>query len=304
MTGKRIVIGGSSGLIGSALVGALRDRGDSIVRLVREATEGGFDGETVVWGPRTGSLDPKVLEGADAVVVLNGVPIGEKRWNDERKALLRSSRIDAVGTVAKTMAGMSEPPPVLVAASAMGIYGDRGDDLLPETEPPGGGFFAELCAAWEGASRPARAAGIRVVNTRTGLVLSGRGGTLEPMVPLFRLGIGGRIGDGKQWWSWISEEDAVRAFLHCLDTEISGPVNIVSPNPVTNAEFTKALGSALHRPTILPIPRLGLNVRLGSELAEAVGYVSHRLVPEALESSGFSWNHPTIAEGLEAALSS
>ncbi|MCZ7532277.1 MAG: TIGR01777 family oxidoreductase [Acidimicrobiia bacterium] len=302
MTTKRVVITGASGLIGSGLVTALRERGDAVVTLVRSSPDGGLPPDTHVWGPRTGSLEPSVLRGADAVVVLNGVPIGDKRWNEERKALLLSSRVEAVGTVARTMAKMDDPPPVLVTASAMGIYGDRGDDVLTESEPVGKGFFAELCAAWEAASRPAKTAGIRVVNTRTSLVLSNRGGTLAPMIPLFKLGVGGRIGDGKQWWSWISDEDCIRAFLHVIDNEISGPVNVASPNPVTNREFTKGLGSALRRPTFLPTPRIALNIRLGSELADAVAYVSHRLEPGVLRGSGFTFNHPTIDSALEAAL--
>lgn len=303
MTTKRIVVAGASGLIGSGLVISLRERGDTVVTLVRSMPEGGLPPDTQVWGPRTGSLEPSVLDGANAVVVLNGVPIGEKRWNEERKTLLLSSRVEPVGTVARVMAKMDNPPPVLVTASAMGFYGDRGDDILDESEPVGDGFFAELCAAWEGASRPAKAAGIRVVNMRTSLVLSGRGGALAPMTPLFKLGIGGRIGDGKQWWSWILDEDCIRAFLHVIDNEVSGPVNVASPNPVTNAGFTKALGSALHRPTFLPTPRIGLNIRLGSELAEAIGYVSHRLDPAALQASGFTYTHSTIDTALEAALS-
>lgn len=296
---RRIVIAGASGLIGTAVAEALEARGDTVIRLVREASSS-RDGSDIAWDPKTGILDPDALRGADAVIVLNGVPIGEKRWNDERKALILSSRIDAVGTVAHLMATMDSPPPALVSASAMGIYGDRGDDILNESEPPGEGYFAEVCAAWEQAAEPARQAGIRVVTSRTGLVLSARGGALAPMRPLFKLGLGGRIGDGKQWWSWISEVDVVRAFLHCIDTEVRGPVNVASPHPVTNAEFTKALGKALHRPTILPTPRLGLNIRLGAELAEAVGYVSHRLQPAALLASGFTFTHQTIEEALAA----
>ncbi len=302
MTTKKIVVAGASGLIGSALVASLRERGDTVVTLVRSTSDSGLPPDTQVWGPRTGSLESSILHGADAVVVLNGVPIGDKRWNEERRALLLSSRVEAVGTVARTMSKMDDAPPVLVTASAMGFYGDRGDDVLDESEPVGDGFFAELCAAWEGASRPAKVAGIRVVNMRTSLVLSGRGGTLAPMTPLFKLGIGGRIGDGKQWWSWISDEDCIRAFIHVIDHDVSGPVNVASPNPLTNAEFTKALGSVLHRPTFLPTPRIGLNIRLGSELAEAIGYVSHRLEPAALRASGFTYKHPAIEPALAAAL--
>jgi uncharacterized protein (TIGR01777 family) len=197
---------------------------------------------------------------------------------------------------------MEKPPPVLVASSAVGIYGDRGDELLDESSSAGEGFFADVCVAWEQATRPAMDAGVRVVNARTGIVLSARGGALEPMVPPFRLGLGGRIGDGKQWWSWISDDDCIAAFLHCLDTEISGPVNVTAPNPVTNAKFTKALGEALHRPTIIPIPKVALNVRLGGELAEAVGYVSHRAQPKALLDTGFAFQHATVGAALAAAL--
>jgi hypothetical protein len=302
MTQKRIVIAGGSGLIGTALADALLARGDTVVTLVRSAPDGGTGPDTFVWGPRTGSLQPAALEGADAVVVLSGVPIAGKRWTDERKALILSSRTDSVGTVAKTMAAMDNPPPVLLASSAIGFYGERGDDVLTEDEPSGVGFFSDVCSAWEGASRPAKAAGVRVVNMRTGIVLSGKGGALEPLLPLFKLGIGGRIGDGKQWWSWVSEEDCVRAFMHCIDGDVRGPVNIVSPNPVTNAGFTKALGKAVHRPTFLPTPKLGLTIRLGSELAEAVGYVSHRVDPAVLRASGFEFTHETIDTALQAAL--
>ena len=302
MTQKRIVIAGGSGLIGSALAEALRARGDTVVSLVRSAPETGKQADTFVWGPRTGGLDPAALEGADAVVVLSGVPIAGKRWTEERKALILSSRTDSVGTVARTMAAMDNPPPVLLASSAIGFYGERGDDVLTEDEPSGVGFFADVCSAWEGAARPAKAAGVRVVNMRTGIVMSGNGGALDPMLPLFKLGIGGRIGNGKQWWSWVSEEDCVRAFLHCIGEDIRGPVNVVSPNPVTNAQFTKALGKAVHRPTLLPTPKFGLTLRLGSELAEAVGYVSHRVEPAVLKKSGFTFTHETIDTALKAAL--
>jgi uncharacterized protein (TIGR01777 family) len=302
MTGKRVVVAGASGLIGSGLCASLAARGDDVVQLVRAGSEADTSASVLEWNPRSGRLDLATLEGADAVVVLNGVPIGEKRWSDERKKLILTSRTDAVGTVARTIATMAESPPVLVAASAIGFYGDRGDELLDESSSRGTGFFSDVCTAWEQAARPASDAEVRVVNVRTGIVLSRRGGALKPMTPLFKFGIGGRIGDGRQWWSWVSDDDCVAAFEHCIDTEVSGPVNIVSPNPVTNSEFTKALGAALHRPTVLPVPRLALNVKLGSELAEAIGYVSHRVKPTALLESGFEFRHETIGEALSAAL--
>ncbi|MEZ5176313.1 MAG: TIGR01777 family oxidoreductase [Acidimicrobiia bacterium] len=302
MSPKRVVVAGASGLIGSGLMEALESRGDVVDQLVRHTSRDDLPPHRFGWDPQFGRLDPAVLEGADAVVVLNGAPVGDKRWTRARKELLVSSRVEPVTTVAHTVAAMEDPPPVLVTASAMGFYGDRGDDVLPEAEPAGEGFFAKLCAAWEEASHPAMRAGVRVVNMRTSLVLSRRGGALKPMLPLFKLGLGGRIGDGKQWWSWISDQDCVRAFLHVIDTHVHGPVNVASPNPVTNAEFVKALGSALHRPTVLPTPRFALVARLGGELAESIGYVSHRLAPRVLEDSGFTFVHETVDAALAAAV--
>jgi uncharacterized protein (TIGR01777 family) len=262
------------------------------------------EGEAVSyeWNPQDGLLNPAALEGADAVVVLNGVPIGEKRWSDERKDLILTSRTDAVATVAQTMAAMDNPPPVLVTASAVGIYGDRGDEVLDESSSRGEGFFSDVCTAWEQGAHAAKDAGVRIVQTRTGIVLSGSGGALKEMITPFKFGVGGRIGDGKQWWSWISDADCTAAFQHCIDNDISGPVNVVAPNPVTNAEFTKALGEAIHRPTFLPVPKLALKAKLGGELAEAIGYVSHRVQPKALLDSGFEFQHETVDQALTAAL--
>lgn len=305
MSGKRIVIGGSTGLLGRALTSALQARGDTVVSLVRQVT---VDADTVVhpdsivWGPRTGSLDPEALRGAGAVVILNGVGIGDKRWNDERKRLLVSSRVDSVGTAAKALAVLGPDAPPLVAASAIGIYGDRGDELLDEESAHGDDFLAALCTKWEAAAEPAVEAGVRVAKMRTGIVVAKGGGALAPMLPLFKLGIGGRIGDGKQWWSWVSEEDTVAAYLAAIDGDVSGPINVVSPNPVTNGEFTKALGSVLNRPTFMPVPKIGLNIRLGSELAEAIGYASQRVKPAVLERSGFEFVHPDLDEALRAAV--
>jgi uncharacterized protein (TIGR01777 family) len=262
------------------------------------------EGESVSyeWNPQDGLLNPAALEGADVVVVLNGVPIGDKRWSDERKQLILSSRTDAVATVAQTMAAMDNPPPVLVTASAIGIYGDRGDEVLDESSSRGEGFFSDVCTSWEQAADAAKHASVRIVHARTGIVLSGRGGALKQMITPFKFGVGGRIGDGKQWWSWISDADCVEAFQHCIDNEISGPVNVVAPTPVTNAEFTRALGEAIHRPTVFPIPKFALKAKLGGELAEAIGYVSHRVEPKALVDSGFEFQHETVEEALAAAL--
>lgn len=325
VTTKRIVVAGASGLIGTALCASLTARGDEVLKLVRHSpdrsgaatafwldphtgrmvrgapADGGAEVSTH-WDPAGGMLNPSALEGADAVVVLNGVPIGGKRWSDERKRLIATSRSDAVATVAQAISAMVDPPEVLVTASAIGIYGDRGDEVLDESSTLGDGFFADVCTAWERAAQPAVDAGVRVVNARTGIVLSGRGGALKQMVMPFKFGVGGRIGDGKQWWSWISDQDCIAAFMHCIDAEVSGPVNIVSPNPVTNGTFTTALGQALHRPTVFPVPRFALNVKLGGELAEAVGYVSHRVLPRKLLDSGFEFEQRTVDEALSAAL--
>jgi uncharacterized protein len=305
VTGKRIIIGGASGMLGKALTAALEDRGDTVVPLVRQATlaeSGQAAADSIVWGPRTGSLDAEKVRGAAAVVVLNGVGIGDKRWNEERKQAIKSSRVDAVGTAARTLATLGPDGPALVAASAIGIYGDRGDEILDETSSPGDDFLAGVCTAWEAAAQPARDAGVRVANMRTGIVVAKGGGALAPMVPLFKLGIGGRIGDGSQWWSWVSEADTIGGYLAAIDGVVTGPVNLVAPNPVTNPEFTKALGSVLHRPTFIPVPKLGLKIRLGSELAEAIGYGSQRVKPVVLDAAGYEFVYPDLEGALEVAL--
>ncbi len=292
-------------MLGKALTKALEDRGDTVIRLVRQvssSTDSGVDAGAIVWGPRSASLDPETLRGADAVVVLNGVGIGDKRWNDDRKAAIQASRVDSVGTVAKALVALGPDAPALVAASAIGIYGDRGDELLDETSSHGTDFLADVCVAWERAALPAVDAGIRVANMRTGIVIAPGGGALAPMIPLFKLGIGGRIGSGSQWWSWISQVDTMAGYLWAIDSDVAGPVNLVAPNPVTNSEFTKALGSALHRPTIMPVPKLGMQVRLGSELAQAIGYASTRVDPAVLRANGFEFVYPELKEALEEAI--
>lgn len=288
---KRVVVTGSSGLIGSHLVRTLEDRGDDVVRIGRGPGEG-------TWDPAAGRLDPRLLAGADAVVNFNGVGIGDKRWTDERKALILSSRVDATSLLASTMAAMDEPPAVFVSASAIGFYGDTGDMLVDEFAPSGVDFQAEVCRAWEEAATPASHVGVRVVHPRTGIVLSNAGGALKPMAPIFKMGVGGRLASGSQWWSWIGMHDQIRALQFLIDGDLSGPVNLVAPNPVTNAEFTTAFGGVLGRPTVVPVPKLALDIRLGRELAAALGYGSVRVAPRALMDAGFQWSAPTVVEAL------
>jgi hypothetical protein len=302
----RVAIAGSSGLIGSLLVERLRARGDEVVRLVRPATQS--DG--IPWDPATGHLSAPSLEGFDAVINLAGRNIGAHRWNEEEKLLVWESRVTATRLLAETLASLDRRPSVLINASAVGYYGDRGDTVLSEADGPGQAFLAELCVAWESATAAASEAGIRVANLRSGIVLSEDGGALgrllAPLGPRwispFRWGLGGKVGSGEHWWSWISIDDEVRAILHVLDSNLSGPVNLTAPAPVTNAQFTKALGRVLHRPTFLWIPRWVVKLFLGSELADALVLQSQRALPERLLSSGFEFRHETVVDGLEAAL--
>ena len=291
---KRIVVTGGTGLIGAPLVEALRVRGDDVVVLRRDS------GRELVptWDPVHGVLDPDVFVGADAVVTLNGAAIGDKRWTAQRKAILRSSRIEPVSLVAEAMAGMVDPPGVLVAGSATGYYGDAGDRLVDEGSPQGDDFLATLCGDWESAADGAKDSGVRVVHARTGIVLSSDGGALTPLLPIFKAGLGGPIAGGTQWWSWITLTDEVAALLFLIDGDISGPVNLVAPNPVRQKEFAKTLGAALGRPAIVPAPRFAVQARLGTELAAAIGYASQRVAPAVLTEAGFRFVHPQLVEAL------
>jgi uncharacterized protein (TIGR01777 family) len=293
-----VVVSGSSGLIGSALVESLADAGHRVIRLVRRETPG----DTVRWDPDAGTIDAAGLEGADAVVHLAGENIGAKRWTDEQKRRVLESRTKSTSLLAGTLAGLERKPSVLVSASAIGYYGDRGDDVLTEREPGTTTFLGEVVAAWEQAAAPASEAGIRVVHPRSGVVLSPDGGALGAALPLFRWGLGGRFGNGRQWWSWISLPDEVRALRWVLDHDLSGPVNFTAPEPVTNADFTRALGEVLHRPAVLPIPKFGPALKLGRELAAELLYTSARVVPEKLLASGFTFQHEDIHSALRAVL--
>lgn len=289
-----IAITGSSGLVGSTLVPLLTTGGHSVTRLVRhEAGEG-----EVAWNPQAESFDASLLDGIDAIVHLAGENIAASRWNNRVKQRLRDSRVVATRRLCEGLAKMSAPPKVLVCASAIGFYGDRGEELLDEDATVGSSFLAELARDWEAATEPAAEAGIRVVNLRYGVILSPKDGALAKMLLPFKLGGGGRVGSGRQYWSWISIDDAAGAILHALMTDnLRGPVNAVAPNPVTNQEFTKTLGRVLGRPTVMPMPAFAARLALG-EMADELLLASARVEPKKLLRSGYDFRQPT----LEAAL--
>jgi uncharacterized protein (TIGR01777 family) len=293
-----VVVTGSTGLIGTALFDALAAGGHRPIRMVRgEAT-----GDSIRWDPEAGTIDAASLEGVDAVVHLAGEGIAAKRWSDEQKRKILESRTKSTALLAGTLAGLTRKPSVLVSASAIGYYGERGDDVLSEDEPPARTFLGEVVVAWEAAAAPAAEAGIRVAHPRTGIVLSKDGGALAESLPLFKLGLGGRFGHGRQYWPWITLTDEVRAIEWLLGHDLAGPVNLTAPNPVTNAEFTKALGAALHRPTLFPVPKFGPAAKLGRELAQELLYTSSRVVPTKLLASGFTFAHEHIDDALRAVL--
>jgi uncharacterized protein len=293
----RIAVTGATGLIGSALVAHLRARGDDVVRISRQAKDA-----DVTWSPSEGRLDPTALDGVDAVVHLAGAGIADHRWTDDYKRAIRDSRLDGTALLARTIAGMAHPPAVLLSGSAIGIYGSRGDEVLDETSAPGTGFLSDVCVAWEAATAPAADAGVRVAHLRTGIVLSGAGGALRKQLPLFKFGLGGKMGSGRQWQSWISIDDEVGAIVHLLSSAVSGPVNLTAPNPVTNAEFTDTLGTALHRPTVLPIPKFGPQLLLGAEAADNLLFTGQRVLPKVLLADGYQFRHPDLADALQAAI--
>jgi uncharacterized protein (TIGR01777 family) len=293
----RIAVAGSSGLIGTALVRSLIAGGHDVTRLVRRAAR---SADEVSWDPDGGDLDPAAVASWDAVVNLCGVNIGDKRWNDEFKKLLRSSRINPTRTLATAIAAASPRPKVLLNASGVGFYGDRGAVVLDESSPPGQGFDADLCQAWEAATGPAEEAGVRVAYLRNGVVLRKGQGLLGRLVPIVKLGIAGKLGSGRQYMACISLTDVVAATQYLLDSDISGPVNLTSPEPVTNAEFMRTLGHLVHRPTIMPVPGFATTIVAG-EVAKDV-LVSRRVVPAVLQGHGFAFQHPDIESALKAAL--
>jgi uncharacterized protein (TIGR01777 family) len=303
----RVAITGSSGLIGSALRASLTADGHEPVRVVRR---GGsvVAGPTIEWDLDAGTIDEAALAGVDAVVHLAGEPIGAKRLSEPQKAKIMGSRVQGTTVLAEALAKLRPDggPGVLVSASGVNYYGDRGDEVLTEASSPGpGSFLTEVCLAWEGATQPAADAGVRVAVARTGIVLAPGGGALGKMLPLFKLGLGGRFGDGRMWMPWIHIADHVGAIRFLLDhDDAAGPYNSTAPEPVTNAELTKALGKVLGRPTVLPVPRFGPKLLLGAELADELLFTSMRVVPAALEAAGFEFRFPTLEPALRDLLGS
>ena len=295
----RIAITGSSGLIGSALIPRLTADGHQVVRVVRSAPTG----DEIGWSPKEHTLDPAAFDGIDAVVHLAGAGIGDRRWTDDYKRELLESRTHGTSLVAEAIASASDGPKVLLSGSAIGIYGARGDEELTEGSELGDGFLADICKQWEAATDVAEAAGARVAHLRTGIVLSADGGALKKQLPIFKLGLGGKMGSGDQWLSWISIDDEVEAIVHLLTADIEGPVNLTAPQPVTNATFTKALGAALSRPTFVPIPKFGPRAILGREAAENLLFTGQRVLPAVLEGAdGFEFQHGDLAIALSALL--
>jgi uncharacterized protein len=288
---QRIAITGASGLIGTTLVGHLKSEGHTVQRFVRRPV---VAPDEIQWDPKTGYVDIEALRGVDAVIHLAGVGVGDKRWSKKYKAEILNSRL--LGTTAIAKAVTEVKPQVFISASAIGWYGESGNRAVVESDRVGDDFLAAVCREWEAAADLAQ--GVRTVKIRTGLVLDPTGGALGKMLPLFRLGLGGKLGNGKQWWSWITLHDVIRAISFLLENKIEGPVNLTSPNPVTNQEFTSALARAMHRPALFPAPAIGLKIALGGFSSEILG--SKKVMPQELTNAGFTWDYPHITNALTA----
>ena len=298
----RVLVSGSTGLIGSELTSHLARKGVEIGRLVR-AKSSSPDSQ-ILWNPVARVIDLKGLQGFDAVVHLAGDPIAQGRWTPEKKARIRDSRVKGTRFLAESVARLSKPPKAFLCASAIGFYGNRGDETLTEESSPGTGFLPEVGQQWEQACQPAAQANIRIVHLRFGIVLSSKGGALKMMLPPFQFGLGGRLGSGKQWMSWVSLPDVAGAISHALGNEsLRGPVNVVSPNPVTNLQFTESLGRAIHRPTVFPVPAFAVRLLFG-EMGDELLLGSTRVEPKRLKGTGYRFRHPELEPALRDLLGS
>jgi len=287
---QRVAITGSTGLIGSALVGHLRSEGHTVQRLVRRKAAAP---DEISWDPKNGTIDIAALEGVDAVIHLAGANVGDHRWTKKYRAEILNSRLLGTTTIAQAVSTVK--PKVFISGSAIGFYGETGNRAVNESDRGGDDFLAAVCREWEAAAD--LAGDTRTVKIRTGLVLEPTGGALGRMLPLFRFGLGGKIGSGKQWWSWITLHDEIRAICHLLESDVTGPINLTSPNPVTNQEFTAALARALHRPALFPVPGIALKTVLGGFSTEILG--SKKVLPTALTESGFTFDYPHLVNALE-----
>jgi uncharacterized protein (TIGR01777 family) len=295
----KVAITGSHGFIGSALAAHLRAGGDTVIPVVRADAGPG----EISWDPRAAQLDPEALRGVDGIVHLAGAGIGDKRWTEARREELQASRVVSTELISRVAATLEPHPPVLLSGSAVGYYGDRGDEELTEASPPGTGFLADLCRRWEGATSAAEEAGIRVVHLRSGIVVGRGGGALARQLPLFRFGLGGRLGSGRQYLSWIALEDEVHAIAFALRTPgLRGAANLTAPTPVTSAAFAAALGAVVRRPAKLPVPAAALRLVMGADLADEMLLAGQRVLPAALVAQGFAFTHPTVDTALRAAV--
>ena len=293
----KVVVSGASGLIGTRLVPALRKGGHEVLTLVRREPSAATE---IRWDPAAGELDASRLQGVDAIVNLSGENIGQ-RWTESRKREILDSRLQSTDLLARTAASLDPRPSVFVCAGGLGVYGDRGDEIVTEESTLGSGFEADVVRAWEAAREPAREAGIRVVDFRQGMVIGREDGALARMLPFFKLGVGGRVGNGKQWWSWVAVDDVAAAYAFVLDSDLAGVVNLCSPNPVTCTQFTDALGRAVHRPTVFPAPAFAIRALYG-EMGDNVLLRGRRALPARLLDAGFEFAYPEIGPALEHAL--
>jgi uncharacterized protein (TIGR01777 family) len=295
--GRRVAVTGASGLVGRAICARLTREGYSVVRIGRAHRDAAPD---VVWNPAAGEIDAAALDGVSAVVHLAGETIGQ-RWTSSVRRRILESRVDGTSLIARTIAALRAPPAVLISASAVGFYGDRGDETVDERDPRGSGFLADVVQAWEAAAEPARAAGIVVTHSRFGVEIAPDGGMLERQLPIVRLGAGGRIGSGRQWLSWISRTDIARAVAFLVKASLGGPVNVTAPSPVTNEEFTRLLASALHRPAVAAVPAFAIRLAFG-QMGEETVLAGQRVVPTRLLDAGFAFEHPMLDQAFRTEL--